>query len=272
MPSFENDIRDAQRKAQEQFQDEFTGKLKENIDLVVDQLIELNDAIRQANFGKKRYKFSWQANPKYKEFYNMITDDLLLQGFNLWSAPFMDKHREAIDRLFQYMVYTGEGDGAEQTKELEENLALYSDYRTYLEFDLLEVDVETGAESSLSNVIGSKSGGETQTPFYIAVLASFFQTYRVKHKSLNNTLRLIVFDEAFSKMDHERIQECVKLVRQMGLQIILAAPTDKLSDIAPLVDRVNVITRIGKTTVIKPFDPRQLEEEEDDAELSVVYS
>ena len=41
------------------------------------------------------------------------------------------------------------------------------------------------------------------------------------------------FDEAFSKMDSERIQESVRLLRSYGLQAILSAPPEKMSDIVP---------------------------------------
>ena len=75
-----------------------------------------------------------------------------------------------------------------------------------------------------------KSGGETQTPFYIAVLASFAQLYRVNDATrFGNTVRLVVFDEAFNKMDSDRITESVLLLRKMGLQAIICTPPDKVS-------------------------------------------
>ena len=75
----------------------------------------------------------------------------------------------------------------------------------------------------------------------------------------NNTLRLIVFDEAFSKMDHQRIQESIRLLADIGLQVIIAAPTDNIADIAPLVERNLCVTRISQQTVVKAFDPREME-------------
>lgn len=39
--------------------------------------------------------------------------------------------------------------------------------------------------------------------------------------SFGNTVRLVVFDEAFNKMDSERIIESVRLLRKMGLQAII---------------------------------------------------
>ncbi|NLT96385.1 MAG: hypothetical protein GXW85_12810, partial [Clostridia bacterium] len=95
--------------------------------------------------------------------------------------------------------------------------------------------------------------------FYISVLASFAQLYRIKQKA-NNTARIIVFDEAYSKMDHQRIKESINLIRKLGLQVILSAPTEKIGDIAPLVDRNLCVTRIKNETVVKAFDSKELKE------------
>ena len=99
----------------------------------------------------------------------------------------------------------------------------------------------------MSQTLNAKSGGETQTPFYIAVLASFAQLYQVNNVSsaVSNTVRLVVFDEAFSKMDHKRITECVQLLRKMGLQAIICTPQDKIDDIMPLTDRTFLVIREG---------------------------
>ena len=128
-------------------------------------------------------------------------------------------------------------------------------------FDLYVID-EEGRSQRLSRTLNKKSGGETQTPFYISVLASFAQLYRVRHKQeAGNTMRLIIFDEAFSKMDSERIQESIKLLRRYGLQALLSAPPEKIGDIAPLVDRNLCVFRSGDRSYVKAFDSKRLIEE-----------
>jgi uncharacterized protein YPO0396 len=107
--------------------------------------------------------------------------------------------------------------------------------------------------------MGKKSGGEMQTPFYIAVLASFVQLYRVGRDKTPNTLRLIIFDEAFSKMDGERIIQSIGLLRRFDFQVIFAAPPDKVPDIAALADRNLCVLRECRKTRVRAFDPRRLE-------------
>jgi len=127
----------------------------------------------------------------------------------------------------------------------------------YLSFDLIVTD-EEGRRQRLSKTLNKKSGGETQTPFYVSVLASFAQLYRINDRGdTGNTMRLIIFDEAFSKMDSDRIQESVKLLRRFNLQSILSAPPEKIGDIAPLVDRTLCVIREKDNSHVKLFDAKK---------------
>lgn len=96
--------------------------------------------------------------------------------------------------------------------------------------------------------MSTNSGGETQTPFYIAVLASFAQLYKVNdNKETGNTFRLVIFDEAFSNMDSERSRESIKLLKYFKLQAIICAPSDKAANIAPIVDSTLLVNKeMGK--------------------------
>ncbi len=130
----------------------------------------------------------------------------------------------------------------------------YTDFRTYLKFDLETTD-QNGSKQLLSQTLNTKSGGETQTPFYIAMLASFAQLYQVNNLSglANNTVRLVVFDEAFNKMDSDRIIESVRLLRKLGLQAIICTPPEKAQDIAPIADRTFVVTKNKYQMCALPF-------------------
>lgn len=221
------------------------------------------DALKESSWGTDKYRFV--ANPKteYRRYYDMITDDMLLEGYNIASQIFRDKHKDAIDELFKRIVDVDHEMNAETRAELEKNIKRFTDYRTYLMFDLVVTDQEEQVQR-LSRTLNKKSGGETQTPFYISVLASFAQLYRIRHKNdSGNTMRLIIFDEAFSKMDSERIQESVKLLRRFGLQAILSAPPEKIGDIAPLVDRNLCVFRDKDRAYVKTFDSQKLIEEID---------
>ena len=215
-----------------------------------DQVKNLNRALRQAQFGTDRYQFRVERNPDYAEYYDMIMAPELMEGdMGLFSLPFQNKYGQMIEKLFSQITMADDT----QLNARQENIQRYTDFRTYLKFDLETTD-QNGSKQLLSQTLNTKSGGETQTPFYIAVLASFAQLYRVNDtSSFGNTVRLAVFDEAFNKMDSDRIIESVRLLRKMGLQAIICTPPDKVSDIMPIADRTLLVNKNKYRMYILPF-------------------
>lgn len=248
LPAYLDKIRDAKEKAMEQFQEEFLGVLHTNISNAERAIRDLNHALRTP-FSEDAYAFQVKPNPEYRRFYDMLTDRMNLESYTLFAEQFRQKYAAEIEELFGILTDTSTGD-------IDKRVEKYTNYRTYLQFDLT-VTTPDGLVQRLSRMMEKKSGGETQTPFYIAVLASFAQLYRMDRDPRGSTIRLIVFDEAFSKMDGERIAQSMKILRDFHFQVILSAPPDKIGDISTLVDRNLCVMRKGHTTIVRAFDPRE---------------
>ena len=246
LPKYREKIKAARESAMEQFQNDFLSKLKSSIDQVREQVKNLNKALKQAKFGTDQYQFKVDRNPDYADYYDMIMAPELMDGEGgLFALPFQQKYGKLIEALFSQIAMSDDTQlNARKQSELQQNIERFTDFRTYLKFDLETTD-QNGSKQLLSQTLNTKSGGETQTPFYIAVLASFAQLYQVNNPSslASNTVRLVVFDEAFNKMDSDRIVESVHLLRKMGLQAIICTPPDKLSDIMPLADRTHLVIK-----------------------------
>ena len=99
LPQYRKQIEDAKEKAYEQFRDDFIAKLKASIDTVKGQIDELNDALKMSSFGNDKYRFVQSPKPEYRRYYDMITDEMLLEGYNLASHQFSEKHG-TIGRAF----------------------------------------------------------------------------------------------------------------------------------------------------------------------------
>ena len=261
LPAYIEQIKDAKEKAYDQFRDDFIAKLKSNIESVREQIKELNHSLKDSVFGTDRYHFVINPRAEYKSYYDMITDPMLMDtgGWNLASQNFNEKYQKEIDSLFKALIINETDVSAERRAEYERNIKKFTDYKTYLVFDLI-VTNDQGEEQRLSKTLLKKSGGETQIPFYLALLASFSQICRIHVKGKNNTVRLIILDEAFSKMDGERIQEGITLLKRFGLQAIFSAPPEKIPDIAPKVDRNIAVYKSGHHSFTRYFDPIQIED------------
>lgn len=237
LPAFAERITKAKEAAMESFRNDFVNKLKNHIQSVIDQVNDLNRALSKARFGNNTYKFDWKPNPDYYEYYDMIMS--AEEGETLFSYDFQQKYKNTIDNLFAQLEMLNSSDYA--AAEAVDKLSRYS---TYLTFDLLSIDAN-GITEKLSRTITAKSGGEIQTPFYVAMLASFAQLYKVNdiRNQTDNTMRLLIFDEAFNKMDPERIMESIMMLRKFGLQAIICSPSDKAGDISPLCDRTLLVDK-----------------------------
>lgn len=252
LPEYEERINLAKNNAEREFKESFIYKLKENIDLARAEFAKLNQALAGVQFGQDKYHFQVLPSGEYKKFYDMVMDtEQLDAGGSLFEGSFHAKHQEAMDELFDRILHQD----AEQVKS---SLELFTDYRTFLDYDI-KIHHANGETSTYSKVCREKSGGETQTPYYVAIVASFMQLYRVR--SSNDSIRLMMFDEAFNRMDGERIEACLKFIRQCGMQVIVAAPSDKCEVIAPHVSTTVVVMREGHDTWLTDYRQLQLLEE-----------
>ena len=108
-----------------------------------------------------------------------------------------------------------------------------------------------GCYSYYSKVCEEKSGGETQTPFYVTVAASFVQLY--SNNIGGEAIGLVMFDEAFNNMDDERIGGVLEFLRRLPLQIIIAAPPDKIQYISPSVEETLLIMTDEKVSFVERY-------------------
>ena len=251
LPEYKEQIKDSYDKATKQFKDDFIFKLRSAIEDVEDQIENLNTALKQSSFGRDLYRFTVKPSIVYRRYYDMLKDDLVING-GKDDTEFINKYKDVMEDLFKQIVDVGDNS---KNNQLLDNIQKFTDYRSYLDFDLIVYNKDTGDEQRLSKMIKKKSGGETQTPFYIAVLASFAQLYHVNDEGeMANTMRLIIFDEAFSKMDRGRMTEAIKLLRKFSLQVILSAPYDKIPDISPLVDETLIVLHDKNKSCVRLFE------------------
>lgn len=253
-------VKSAQARAEEIFYNEFINQLKGNFDTVKREINLLNKALEEYTFGKTKYRFkcSPTENPQMRKYYDMIVSTRL-DGASIFDLlePGIDfaEYEPLVKTLFQ--LISSEGTDAASRQVIEANINKYKSFRTYLRFDLVEVGPDA-KEYPLSRTMGSKSGGERQTPFYVAILASLMKTYRINQNA--NSLRLVVFDEAFDKIDTSRIDECINMLRQIGFQFIIAAPDNKSPYIAPLVEKTLVVNKPDEKTSVLLSHQKRLEE------------
>lgn len=241
--SYEEKVMKARMSAEEEFREQFLSKLQENMKQAQAEFKELNHALRGITFSNERYEFLYLSSKKYGKYYDMIMDDFnVIQGESIFSGIFHENHKEVIDELFEKLALD-QDNGA---KTLDE----FTDYRTYMDYDI-KITHEDGSYSLYSKVCEEKSGGETQTPFYVTVAASFTQLYG---NSLGGeSIGLVLFDEAFNNMDDERIGAVLEFFNRLDLQIVIAAPPDKIQYIGPKMQETLLVMTDDKASYVEEY-------------------
>ncbi len=225
---YEEKLRTIEENCETEFRESFLAKMRENLENAERLFKDLNRTLKPIPYGNDYYSFSVQPDPQKKRLYDMITSEVNLGGGGLFATQFEEEYHDEMDELFAKLT-TSDSNGDEVIRE-------YSDYRSYLDYDIL-IHSADGKTQKFSKICREKSGGETQTPYYVAIAASFQQIY-----STGETIRVIILDEAFDKMDESRIESMLSFFKQLDYQIILAAPTSRLELIGEQADQIILIT------------------------------
>jgi uncharacterized protein YPO0396 len=249
LPEYRDRISRAREEAERQFREHFVSRLNEHLVDAEESFKEINHILDTIRFGRDQYRFSITRNPEKRNLLSAVATAAEIRELDgtLFSALKNDEERESIERLFGEVLTHDLDDPA--VREI-------CDYRQYFLYDIRirhtdTVDAKTGnaLESFLSRVLREKSGGETQTPYYVAIAASFFRFY----KDSPNAIRLVLFDEAFNKMDGERIGTIISFFRKLAMQVVTAVPTEKIESIAPHMDRTNLVLRRNYQAFVRDY-------------------
>lgn len=269
------------KSAIEHFKDDFMFKIRSAIKDAMTRKDELNKIIAGLDFGKDKYQFVFKKNSgEDGKYYDMFMDEDLAinpmqlsdnmdNQINMFTMKHEDKYGDLINELMSIFIPPADATPEEQ-EEAKRNMDKYADYRTYLSFDMQQIVVGEDGQAmklKLSKMLRKNSGGEGQNPLYVALLASFAQAYRINMNTKylrTPTIRLVVLDEAFSKMDGEKVASCISLIRSLGFQVIISATNDKIQNYLENVDKTFVFANPNKKNIsIQEFEKKEFGQLED---------
>ncbi len=237
---YEEKLKSAKEDCEEIFRSDFLSRMKEHIEAARNEFRSLNKALGNIYYGDDNYHFKISFDKNKEGLYRMITSENNHEGVNLWTNAFEAEYKEEMSDLFDKLM-TRDDNGNKIVEE-------YTDYRSYLDYDI-EIHKKDGSVQRFSDIYGEKSGSETQVPYYVAIAASFYQLYHY-----GNSVRLMLLDEAFDKMDDERIQSMMDFFNGLGLQVILATPPAKIEIIGEQVGTILTAIRMGQNSIVEEYD------------------
>jgi uncharacterized protein YPO0396 len=252
LPQYEARIAEQRAMAEHELVENFIHRLREQIEDARQQLGYLNTTLAGLRFGGERFEFITKPEPSLRQVYDMIMDSQAILGESLFESGFRQRHQAGWDLLFERLT-AGPNEALTELRELQ-------DYRNYLQYDI-RIHYPNGDRALLSQINAKKSGGETTTPFYVAMAASFAQAYRLNQPRPSDTIRLALFDEAFGKMDTARTASALQFMVDNQLQVLLATPPDKAAGLLPHVNSVRTVVRQNNHAFVIEIDKTEMMKE-----------
>ncbi len=209
------------------------------------QIEMMNKELQHHRFGADRETFRFASDwiPEYRDyarfFEEVVRYPALGDDVSLFEAELSKKSQQVREKIMTMLL-----DEDEQKALVELNRI--ADYRNYRRYEIYK-EVEGKPPIALSEY-GTGSGGQLETPAYIIRAAAITSAFRFGEG--NNHLRMVLVDEAFSKMDETRSREVIHyLTESLGLQLVFIMPTSKCGPFIDLISNEFIFAKVPSAAV-----------------------
>jgi energy-coupling factor transporter ATP-binding protein EcfA2 len=237
-------LRDAEVQFNHVFTSSFCFRVRDDVKEGARTLQRLNHHLGNIRFGSDSFKLEWGWVPRLQqvqEFFEAVegaVEGLEHDHGSIFSSPRLtDAQRATAEEIRRLLLANDQGASERALREL-------ADYRNYRRYDIVRT---SPVGTTRLSTWGTGSGGELETPFYVvrsAVLAHALGHFGRDRREAP-ALRLMLNDEAFSKMDETRSRNVLQFLSQtLGLQLIVAMPTSKSGAVKPEFDKEFTFSKV----------------------------
>ncbi len=235
IPEYEKKSATERKRWESLFRTQVLSRMQQAIKNVENIISLLNHQLKRP-IGHDRYKIDRKLNPEYRIYRELIDLNALHHEDELFFASMGEDLKEALKAFLTTLVKNANSPDA----------ARLLDYRQYFDYDLLVSDIRDpdAKPVSVDRQSGKMSGGENQSPYFVAILASYLHAYnRHETRRKEPSLALVPIDEAFSKLSGERIQNCLQAMSELDLQGMFSMSSGNIPYAFSQCDELIVITR-----------------------------
>jgi len=245
-------------KLKDRFNETFVSHLCHSIYQAINEgeraLNNLNRELESHRFGtdRERFYFSWRWVPEFKEYWRFFKEVSQLPNIGDGSSLFDMNLPKALlavrDKLVSMLL---DDDEHKAMRELQR----IADYRNYRNYDIFKEP--EGKQPIALSQYGTGSGGQLETPAYIIRSAAVTSAFRFNEG--HSHLRMVLVDEAFSKMDETRSREVINyLTDALGLQLVFIMPTSKSGPFMDVISHQTVFTKCPAANKMGELNTRVL--------------
>lgn len=238
IPDFEKKAEAERKRWESLFRTQVLSRMQKALKDIDNIIFLLNKQLKR-QIGNDVYHIKKEPNPEFRFYRDLIHLNSNREPDDLFFSSLEGELRTALDHFLQTLVK--QANSPEAAKLL--------DYRQYFDYDLLVTDVRQpdAKPVSVDKQSGKMSGGENQSPYFVAILASYLHAYnRHETRWKEPSLALVPIDEAFSKLSGERIQDCLAAMQELDLQGVFSMSSGNIPFAFSLCDELIVVTKTEK--------------------------
>jgi uncharacterized protein YPO0396 len=245
-----NDLSFAWNQVRQLLQEDFIHRVSDRTKRVKSIIREIDRILEEYEFHRETYSFTAQLDPKYRPIIEFAeranTDEKFLD--QIISGTGQASDRDVLDQIRNLVL--GQDDGGANAEEIEK----LADYRNWFRYSLEMTNSKTGNVTRFDHRMVKGSGGEIQTPFYVIMAVAISAIHHGRGTGGRSYLGPVLLDEAFSKLSPANARNCIEFFKEVGLQVIMAAPGGKRAVIDACCNCVLDLLRIGDVVYIDPED------------------
>lgn len=244
LAKLEPELKDSEEKTFQALKEQFLNSLRMNLQRAQSEISLLNRTLKKHPFGSNKEIFVFKANkssdPLLGEVYRIAMEtNQSVAVDNLFTESLDNRSLSTLEDVFK--ILTSDEDDPKMALRRREII----DYRNYFNY---EIEIHINNDENIlyySKNSNSKSGGETQTPFYALIAGAFEMKISEAERSGRSPITLILFDEAFNNMDGERIKQMLEFYNELNIQIMISVPSSRFSYISPFADGIISLAKSG---------------------------
>jgi uncharacterized protein YPO0396 len=222
----------------------FNAQLARERDTIKERVEFINRSLQSIDYNPGRF-IKLVAQPSPDAEIRDFQQDLRACTEGAVSGTPDDQYSEA--KFLQVKAIIDRFRGREGQSELDRRwTAKVSDVRNWFLFSASERWREDGAEHEHYSDSGGKSGGQKEKLAYTVLAASLAYQFGLEWGAVRSrSFRFVVIDEAFGRGSDESAQYGLRLFRQLGLQLLIVTPLQKIHIIEPFVSSVGFVHNEG---------------------------
>jgi uncharacterized protein YPO0396 len=217
----------------------FSAELNKQLDLIKRRIGTINDSLVGIDYNPERYiRLETQptVNVEIREFRTALRECTT----GALGGDGTDQDLE--QRFLQVKRIIERFKGREgQTDEDRRWTRRVTDVRNWFVFSASERWRSDDTEHEHYTDSGGKSGGQKEKLAYTILAASLAYQFKLDHRGKSKTFRFVVIDEAFGRGSDESTRFALDLFQQLGLQLLIVTPLQKIHVIEPHVAAVGFV-------------------------------